>query len=86
MSDLLLELFHAAMDKLPYTPSAELTKAEEALEERLDQEGKAILRAWEEAWNGRNWEESKQLFYMALALGIELGRLTPSADACRRSG
>lgn len=84
MSDLLLSLFHAAMDSLPYTASPELDKAEAALEQHLGEEGEPLLRAYESARSERDWRESGTLFYMALALGVELGTLTPSAGACRR--
>lgn len=86
MSDLLLELFHAAMDRRPYVPDPMLDKAEEALEEYLGQDGKPLLRGYDEAWEAHCWEDAKQAFYIGLALGMELGRLTPSAGACRRSG
>lgn len=84
MSDLLLTLFHAAMDTMPYTTSPELIQAEAVLEQYLGEEGEPLLRAYENAWNDRDWEESKLLFYKALALGIELGTLKPDAGACRR--
>lgn len=84
MSDLLLSLFHSTMDTMPYTESSELDQAEAALEQYLGREGEPLLRAYENAWNDRDWEESRALFYKALALGIELGTLTPDAGACRR--
>lgn len=86
MSDIIQELFHLAMDKFPYIPNPAMDKAEEALEECLGKEGKRLLQDYENAWFAHNWESMRRVFYMALAVGIELGTLpfTPSADAFRR--
>ena len=84
MSDIIQKLFHLAMDELPYIPNPTMDKAEEALEERLGQEGRSLLKDYEDAWYDHCWEDARRVFYIGLALGIELGALTPSAGACRR--
>ncbi len=84
MSDMLQKLFGLAMDELPYIPNPAMDKAEEALEECLGQAGKPLLRDYADAWYDQCWEDSRRVFYIGLALGIELGALTPTADACRR--
>lgn len=84
MSDLLQKLFGLAMDKCPYIPNPAMDKAEEALAEHLGQEGGPLLKDYEDAWYDHCWEDAKRVFYIGLALGIELGTLKPSADACRR--
>ena len=84
MSDMLLELFHLAMNRLPYDRDPDLDKAEEALEEYLGPEGKPLLRAYEDAFRAHDWEDMKYNFFLGLSLGIELATLKPSAGACRR--
>lgn len=84
MSDIIQKLFHLAMDELPYNPNPAMDRAEEALKERLGPEGKPLLKNYEDAWYDLCWEDAKQIFYIGLALGVELGTLTPSAGACRR--
>jgi hypothetical protein len=84
MSDLLQKLFPLAMDELPYVPNPALDKAADALEQALGREGAALLRAYDDARKDQTWEDLRQVFYIGLALGVELGALTPSAGACRR--
>ena len=72
------------MDELPYITDPAMDKAEEALKQALGQEGKPLLRAYEDAWYASNWEDAKRIFYIGLALGIELGTLKPSASAFRK--
>ena len=84
MSDILQQIFQLAIEELPYIPNPAMEKAEAALQEYLGEEGETLLRDYEHAWLDRHWENMKYIFYMALALGIELGTLTPSAGACRR--
>ena len=75
MSDLLNKLFGLVMDCLPYISDPAVDKAEEALEDRLGEEGKALLRAYEDALGAYNWEVAQRVFQITLALGITLGRL-----------
>ena len=84
MTKLLEELFGLAMDELPYDRDPAFDKAEEALEEYLGQEGKPLLRSYEDAFRTHDWEDMKDVFFRGLALGLELGSLTLSAGACRR--
>ena len=77
MTDLLLELYEAAMEQTPYRRYPARDKAEAALEEFLGEEHSALLRDYNEAVFAREWEEGKALFYRALALGMELGTLKP---------
>ena len=84
MSDILQQIFQLAIEELPYIPNPAMDKAEEALEESLGQAGKPLLKDYEDAWYGHCWEDARRVFYIGLALGIELGTLTPSAGACRR--
>lgn len=86
MTKLLEELFGLAMGELPYDRDPVFDRAEEALEEYLGQEGKPLLRAYEDAFRAHDWEDMKAVFFRGLALGLELGALaaTPSAGACRR--
>ena len=75
MSDLLDKLFDLVMDRLPYISDPAVDKAEKALEDRLGEEGKALLRAYEEALYAHNWKVDQRIFQITLALGITLGRL-----------
>lgn len=84
MSDMIQKLFDLAIEDLPYIPNPAMEKAEAALENRLGQDSETLLRDYENAWLDRHWENMKYIFYMALSLGIELGPLTPSADASHR--
>jgi hypothetical protein len=61
-----------------------LDKAADALENALGREGKDLLRAYDDAREDQTWEDLRQMFYIGLALGIELGALTPSSVACHR--
>lgn len=84
MSDLLLGLFDSALEQLPYHSTKAMDDAERALEAHLDRPtGWKLFCAYDEARNERDWEQERRLFFLALGLGMELGRLTPSADACR---
>jgi hypothetical protein len=84
MSDLLKKLFPLVMDEFPYVQNPALDKAADALENALGREGKDLLRAYDDAREDQTWEDLRQVFYIGLALGIELGTLTPSVGACRR--
>lgn len=84
MSDILQKLFGLAMDELPYIPNPAMETAEEALTKCLGQEGKPLLKDYENAWYDHCWEDAKRIFYIGLALGIELATLKPSASAFRK--
>ena len=84
MSNLLLKLFSVAMDELPYLPDPVLDRAEKDLRDALGTEDVPFLRAYEEAWCANSWEVAKRMFFRGLSLGLELGTLTQTADACRR--
>ena len=84
MSDILQEFFEFVMGKLPPTSVKNVEKLETALLESLGKDGTSRFQAYKDALTEESWEDMQNLFFLALSLGIELGTLTPSADACRR--
>ena len=84
MSNLLEKLFYLAMEELPSTSAHHVEKLETALVENLGKDSLSRFQAYKDALMEESWEDSQNLFFLALSLGIELGTLTPSADASRR--
>ena len=84
MSNLLENLFSLAMEELPSTSVHNVENLETALVDSLGKDSLSRFQAYKDAITEECWEDMQNLFFLALAWGVELGTLTPSAGASRR--
>lgn len=81
MSDLLNEIYYAAIDAMEMPPEWRkqihlLTQTAEAFEAALPTEVRALYEKWDRARYEVNSLEMKETFYQGVRLGLSLGELS----------